>query len=439
MRRLTSFTLVLAAVLLAACSSGSGSVETSEPEPEPEAAVSAEAAAPSAVDVSDPGSAVADLEEADDSRPEDAAESEDDASGASVSSAPPKRAAASRASGENELVTASVLRTVSESYRFRWLMEIGASPELPSGIALGGDGAVDPSNEALAMSMDFSPIIDVIAAEFGGDDAQELGEIFALFRDPLELVVVGDAVYMSWGLFGDVFGVDTPWVSFSGTALGSEALGSVTGFDQASSPDQFLQLLRGIGDLSAGETVEIDGVATTRYSGIVDFIEAIENYALDEGEYGSLLSLAGDSIDPLRAVPVTIWVDEQERMRRFDMVIDLSGVEGGEMVSSVRFRYDLFDFGADTRITAPPAELVTDVTALFGGLFDSVLTATDGDLFVETDLTALRDECATGVYDSCDRLYWESPFDSDDEAFGETCGNRVEPGEVFSCAELEAA
>ena len=344
-----------------------------------------------------------------------------------------------------ELLTASVRRTAAESYRFRWSIEMGASPELPEGITLGGDGAVDPSTDAFSMTMDFSSLLDAILAEADNididtdTDAAEVEELLGLFGEPLEIIVVGDTTYFKWALFGNLLGIATQWVSFSLEILGSEVVGSLTGFEQTTSPDNFLQLFQDVADLSEGGKEEIDGVETTRYSGVVDVLGAINEYAEGEAAYDSLLSLADGALDSLQFIPVTIWVDEQARVRRFEMRMDLSRVEGAEGISDVLYIFELFDFGEATQIVAPPAEQVTDVTDLFGGLFDSALTEIEEDFFVDSDLAALRDECAAGEFESCDRLYWESPFDSEEEAFGETCGNRAEAGEVFSCTELAAA
>lgn len=43
-------------------------------------------------------------------------------------------------------------------------------------------------------------------------------------------------------------------------------------------------------------------------------------------------------------------------------------------------------------------------------------------------LFQLRASCDGGDMQACDDLYLESPFNSDDEAFGDTCGGRNEPG-----------
>jgi hypothetical protein len=454
MRRLTSFTLVLATVLLAACSSGSGasdsngaqgpvvaesspaavSEDSSQAQAEPQADREASGDDRAALNGADP--IQADDLAADDARPDAEAAEEAAETPVAIAGKPVKETGA-----RQELLTASVRRTVAESYRFRWSIEMGVSPELPEGIILGGDGAVDSSNDAFSMSVDFSPIIDAIDAGFGESEDEDLDsdEFVALFGDRLELIAVGGTLYLKWGLFSGLLGAETPWVSFSEADVGSDVVGNVTGFEQTASPEDFLQLMQDLSDLSEGMADEINGVATTRYSGVLDVVAAMDEYAEDEAAYDSLLSLTDGSLDALQFIPVTIWVDEQGRVRRFEMRMDPSSVEGAEEVSDIEFVFDLFDFGDATQIAAPPSEQVTDVTDLFGGLFDSALTEIAEDFFVDSDLAALRDECAAGGFESCDRLYWESPFDSEEEAFGETCGNRVEAGEVFSCTELAAA
>jgi hypothetical protein len=49
-------------------------------------------------------------------------------------------------------------------------------------------------------------------------------------------------------------------------------------------------------------------------------------------------------------------------------------------------------------------------------------------------LDDLRANCASGDYQACDELYIQSPAGSDDEKFGETCGNRNTP--AGSCVEI---
>lgn len=50
----------------------------------------------------------------------------------------------------------------------------------------------------------------------------------------------------------------------------------------------------------------------------------------------------------------------------------------------------------------------------------------------DPDLDALWDACADGFGGACDRLYYDSPFDTRYEQFGNTCGDR---GLRFPCPE----
>lgn len=55
------------------------------------------------------------------------------------------------------------------------------------------------------------------------------------------------------------------------------------------------------------------------------------------------------------------------------------------------------------------------------------------DTAAEMDPAVLREECADGVMDACDDLYWTSDLDSEDEAFAETCGERTEVSVFGRC------
>jgi hypothetical protein len=49
-------------------------------------------------------------------------------------------------------------------------------------------------------------------------------------------------------------------------------------------------------------------------------------------------------------------------------------------------------------------------------------------------LDDLWDECAAGDGAACDSLYYQSPFGSEYEDFGDTCGRRYSPSDApFSC------
>lgn len=92
----------------------------------------------------------------------------------------------------------------------------------------------------------------------------------------------------------------------------------------------------------------------------------------------------------------------------------------------------------------PPAAAIAITTeCLMGGLTDEMQdevsdivedigTGTEADASLGTygddgDLDKLWDGCEAGEMQACDDLYMQSPFGSEYEAFGDTCGERNEP------------
>ena len=86
---------------------------------------------------------------------------------------------------------------------------------------------------------------------------------------------------------------------------------------------------------------------------------------------------------------------------------------------------------ATTSTSSPGAETTTTAG---GGA--TATTATPGDVPEPTSpvglgddphLEALAQDCFDGDFASCDQLFFESPVDSDYEAYGDSCGGRNEP------------
>ncbi|WP_182353103.1 hypothetical protein [Flaviflexus huanghaiensis] len=64
--------------------------------------------------------------------------------------------------------------------------------------------------------------------------------------------------------------------------------------------------------------------------------------------------------------------------------------------------------------------------------FDPDSEMTGGAYGDDPALDELWDACEAGDFEACDELWWDSPIDSDYEAFAETCGGRTE-GSLADC------
>lgn len=78
---------------------------------------------------------------------------------------------------------------------------------------------------------------------------------------------------------------------------------------------------------------------------------------------------------------------------------------------------------ADEATTTTEAD-VTDTSAAVGDVPDP---QEPGDLGDDAELDALAQDCFDGDFGACDQLFFDSPVDSDYEAYGDSCGGRNEP------------
>ena len=90
--------------------------------------------------------------------------------------------------------------------------------------------------------------------------------------------------------------------------------------------------------------------------------------------------------------------------------------------------------GADTTTTTDGG--ATDTTAGAGAGDVPEPTSPDG-LGDDPELDALAQDCFDGDFSACDQLFFESPVDSDYEAYGDSCGGRNEP--AGRCVNIDGA
>ena len=139
-----------------------------------------------------------------------------------------------------------------------------------------------------------------------------------------------------------------------------------TSLETASQPTGSLDALESASDdvRETGEE-EVRGAQTTRYEGTLDAGAALEQAG------GALGDLAEAGIDPetISAVPFEAWIDEEGRLRRFELVLELPASEatGGTPVTSTT-RMELFDFGVEVAVEPPPADQVQDGAPLLEAL-----------------------------------------------------------------------
>jgi predicted small secreted protein len=223
---------------------------------------------------------------------------------------------------------------------------------IPGGGALQmtGDGVIDSKRRAGHMTMRFGGLVP-------GGEAMTQEMIFDRFT-----------IYMRSELFGAGLQSGKKWLKFD-LAKVSKGLGiDLSQLAQVGQdPSQSMQMLKAVGGevKKVGED-EVRGVDTTHYSATVDFdkypaaVPASDRAAVKKS-IERLVKLSGQ-----RTIPVDVWVDDDEVVRRVAQTIKTKVPGAGSM--QMKMTMDFYDFGTKVDVEKPPADQVQDISDLAAGL-----------------------------------------------------------------------
>jgi hypothetical protein len=168
-----------------------------------------------------------------------------------------------------------------------------------------------------------------------------------------EMRMLGPVVYMK--LPGNELG-NRPWIKFDLEAMG-ESGAPVPNLNPASNdPRGVLDALRGVsGEVEELGEQSIRGVETTHYRATVDLEKAQDEVPeARRADFAAFSERLG-----IEDLPIDVWVDEEGRARRFAYEV-ATPAAGGNPASQVELVIDLFDFGVEVDVEAPPESEVTD-------------------------------------------------------------------------------
>ena len=146
------------------------------------------------------------------------------------------------------------------------------------------------------------------------------------------------------------------WVKMDLGKLGRQAgvdFGQLMQTAQAD-PSQGLEYLQGAADVQAVGDEDVRGVPTTHYRGVVDLASLAAKNPELKPSIDELVQKAGIS-----RIPVEVWIDENEFVRRMKETLRAAGV-------ATTMSVDLYDFGSSVNVEEPPATDVVDLGQLIG-------------------------------------------------------------------------
>lgn len=183
----------------------------------------------------------------------------------------------------------------------------------------------------------------------------------------MDAIMLGTVMYMKMPMLptgGKWMKLDLAELSANG-GVDLEALTQL----QQSDPKQALAYLEGAGDdVEKTGTDTVRGVETTKYSVTLDLSKAAS--AQKDERVRDAIESAVKQMGTAK-IPTTVWIDGEGRLRKMVQTIDLSQATGEQMAGltgTLTTTFEVYDFGVSLdSVTAPPADQVTDGSALLGG------------------------------------------------------------------------
>lgn len=253
----------------------------------------------------------------------------------------------------------------ADSARFEMRFEMSL-PALGAPFAFSATGEYDtPANQArLTMDMSsFAEFLNGFASSFGGS-SPELGDA-SLWK--LDMLLDGDVAYMRAPFMTSELPRGKEWVSIDLTKAaqaGGFDLGELQSFAKGSDPRETLDYLRSVaGKLTHLGTEDVRGVETAHYFAIVDVQKALARVARATDEPGLLDQLRSFG-GAIQNIPVDVWVDADNLVRRMTMELSFVGPGGEQDRFEGVIDLELFDYGTAVDVQPPPAADVVDALSL---------------------------------------------------------------------------
>jgi hypothetical protein len=227
-------------------------------------------------------------------------------------------------------------------------------------ISMDIEGLANPITVAGTGDMNFTDGEAEVVSNLSGLPTGALSSAPAGSLSFTELYAKG-ALFMQSPLFSGKLPGGAGWIKVDlleaaqGIGLDPQSLSS-----GQSNPAQFLAYLKaGGGQVTKVADEAVRGVRTTRYRATIDPAKAIEKaaasgHALSKESVKRLVAQAG-----LKTIPVEVWVDAHNLVRRLAMTIS-EAPQGHHVNLSIGL--ELFDFGATPSVNPPSGGEVYDVT-----------------------------------------------------------------------------
>jgi hypothetical protein len=237
-------------------------------------------------------------------------------------------------------VAAAATKTLTTgAARVRFALEFSNPRQSGKTLRLNGAGAIDGTSSQLSITL--------------GSSLQQAGIPAGASLQEISLQQNGDyVVYVQLGALASQLPSGRHWISLDVSKLGKSAgldLGKLLSGSQLQ-PGDLLSLLEADGaKIQKVGPATVDGVATTHYRVTIDVAKALQAKGLTS-------PLLAGAVAQMPTLPEDVWIGHDGLVHRIRI----------QSQSPLRFgmTMDLYDYGANVTIAAPPSSDVFDATAL---------------------------------------------------------------------------
>jgi hypothetical protein len=254
------------------------------------------------------------------------------------------------------IAKAASTSTGAAGYKVNLTMQL-TSPALPSGITGTGSGAFDLKGHGGTFNLNMNLGNDPqVTQALGGSTLQ------------VQEVIKAPIIYMKLpaALSSRLPGGGKPWLKLDlSKASGLPGVSSLAGNPASSDPSQLLQFLRGVGGgVKKVGSEQVNGVQTTRYHAEISLDKVAQSLPESSRKAAEQSIKSLEKLTNLKGLPVDVWVDSGNLVRRMRMSFDES--PSGQTIHAV-ITMDFSDYGPQPPPSIPPADQVSDISSL-GGL-----------------------------------------------------------------------
>lgn len=252
----------------------------------------------------------------------------------------------------------------------------GGTPVSPRDAVLDAMTAVYEAgsyHQQLTMSMSAEGESFSITGEADIDNATQRASMtmdLGMMGGEMEMVMDDGVIYMRSPTFEDA---PTPWLSFDPSKMDPATAAQFGGFGAGTTdPSAYAGLFAGVFDVEASGEADIDGIATTRYTGTIDLQKVLEGFADVVGEDADAetteqLEATIEQFEALGIdgkIPFQIWIDDEGLPRRQRITMDFGGLIPGTGDAHMEMTVEFSAFGEPVNVELPKASQVTDITKM---------------------------------------------------------------------------